>query len=75
VEPVALRLVLPAKRAFVAWPPTFGIRTIPSPDATLGDGDGRSAAIATLPALFANDMILLFMAGLQDYGLGFAVEF
>jgi hypothetical protein len=44
---VALRPVLPAQRAPRAGRFTGGVRRIPSPDAALGDGDGRSAAIAT----------------------------
>jgi len=48
VEPVALRLVLPAQRAPAAGRFTDGVRRIPSPGAALGDGNGRSAAIATL---------------------------
>jgi hypothetical protein len=47
VEPVALRLVLPAQRAPAAGPFTVDIRPIPSSDAALGDGHGRSAARAT----------------------------
>jgi hypothetical protein len=46
VEPVALRPVLPAQRALVTWL-GLGTRTIPSPDASLGDGIGRSATNAT----------------------------
>jgi hypothetical protein len=47
VDPVALRLGLSAKRALkgVGF---FCVRSIPSPDAALGDGNSRSAAIATV---------------------------
>jgi len=47
VEPVALRPVLPAQRAPATWSFTAGLRPIPSPDAALGDGHGRSATLAT----------------------------
>jgi hypothetical protein len=46
VEPVALRPVLPAPQA-PCDVTLLGTRLIPSPDAALGDGNGRSAAITT----------------------------
>jgi len=53
VDPVALRLDLPEERALKRAGVFLVVRMIPSPDAALGDGNVRSAAIATTIAEFA----------------------